>query len=212
MVELAQIPVKAFNCPSRRAAKVYPIANPTKCVNMNVTITECAKCDYAANVGTNWGNGSYFPLPGPTWAEVKYGVDWQSSSYIYSASSYNGVCHQLSQVKLREITDGTSHTYLFGEKYIKQSCYENGEDGGDDLTPYNGADFDTLRWADSLGVLDSQDLSDIGGEGDDMRYFGSAHSGGWNAAFCDGSVRTIGYDIALEVQQANGDRADGIAN
>jgi prepilin-type processing-associated H-X9-DG protein len=38
---------------------------------------------------------------------------------------------------------------------------------------------------------------------------GSAHSGGFNVAYADGSVNSLSYDINLEVFNQLGNRADG---
>ena len=38
--------------------------------------------------------------------------------------------------------------------------------------------------------------------------FGSAHSGGWYAVFCDGHVELVSFDIDLAVHKANANRAD----
>ena len=39
--------------------------------------------------------------------------------------------------------------------------------------------------------------------------FGSAHTSGWNAALCDGSVRTMPYDIDWRIHRDLGNREDG---
>ena len=46
-------------------------------------------------------------------------------------SRCNGVCHVRSQVTLAQVGDGTSNTYLVGEKYIDPDHYLTGRDGGD---------------------------------------------------------------------------------
>jgi prepilin-type processing-associated H-X9-DG protein len=40
--------------------------------------------------------------------------------------------------------------------------------------------------------------------------FGSPHSSGCNFAFCDGSVRTVSYQIDPEVHRRLGNRKDGL--
>jgi prepilin-type processing-associated H-X9-DG protein len=39
--------------------------------------------------------------------------------------------------------------------------------------------------------------------------FGSAHTNGFHAAFCDGAVRLVDYGVDLEVHRRLGHRSDG---
>ena len=48
---------------------------------------------------------------------------------------------------------------------------------------------------------------DIFGHDKDIVYFGSAHSGGFNCIFADGSIQTLSYDIDVVVFNALGTRA-----
>ncbi|MGD9635055.1 MAG: DUF1559 domain-containing protein [Pirellulales bacterium] len=113
-------------------------------------------------------------------------------------------------VKISQVTDGTSKTLLVGEKYIFPGLYQTGS-SSDDAGWTDGWDPDVMR---NTGVPPLQD-----GATDKMMseyannewpywefHFGSAHPGGFNAVFADGSVHTINYDIDLEVFNALGTR------
>ena len=75
---------------------------------------------------------------------------------------------------------------------------------------YTGCQDDIVRWV-GTGVdttyapqPDQSNLTNI-------NIFGSAHSGGFNAAMCDGSVQFINYTIDLETHRRLGNRMDGQA-
>lgn len=211
MRQVAMIPVATFYCPSRRAVKLYPV--PLDETSINVTLSDCVKNDYAAN-----GGSMFIELwPGP--ASLSEGDDpssWTPQNLIrdghdYDASKSTGICFQHRAISLAAITDGTSHTYMLGEKYIVPDFYEgansNGEDdGSDDRSAYHGADYDTLRWSALPAARDNPGYRD---QAQTNQIFGSTHPNGWNAAFCDGSVHHISYDIDLSIHQNNGNRSDG---
>jgi prepilin-type processing-associated H-X9-DG protein len=44
---------------------------------------------------------------------------------------------------------------------------------------------------------------------DDIQHFGSVHSGGCQFVLCDGSVRTVAYEIDATVFENFGNRQDG---
>jgi prepilin-type processing-associated H-X9-DG protein len=117
-------------------------------------------------------------------------------------------------VKIRQITDGTSKTMMVAEKYIYESLHEGGS-SSDDTGWTDGWDPDIMR---STGVPPLQDgstdkmMTEYTTGGTDHPWpwwefhFGSAHPGGINAVFADGSVHGISYDIDLEVFNALGTR------
>jgi prepilin-type N-terminal cleavage/methylation domain-containing protein/prepilin-type processing-associated H-X9-DG protein len=103
--------------------------------------------------------------------------------------------------KIARITDGTSHTFLLGEKYVRSDMYDGGG-YSDDHGWIEGWDPDDIRctcfqpYQDSSGYqFQSLGSADIFGHDKDIPYFGSAHPGGLNAIFADGSVHTLSYDI-----------------
>ena len=64
----------------------------------------------------------------------------------YTASNFlTGVSFQRSEVKIKHLTDGTSHTYIIGEKYINPNHYETGPDGADNETWCTGFNNDNFR-------------------------------------------------------------------
>jgi prepilin-type N-terminal cleavage/methylation domain-containing protein/prepilin-type processing-associated H-X9-DG protein len=121
-------------------------------------------------------------------------------------------------VNIAKITDGTSHTLMVGEKYVRTDQYDGGSKS-DDKGWTDGWDPDTMRstcfapYQDTDGQgFQFQPLNspgDLFGHDRDVYYFGSAHSGGFNSAFADGSVHTIGYDIDIVVFNGLGTRAGG---
>ena len=70
------------------------------------------------------------------------------ASYGGCEGTVTGVIYRRSMCKLDWITDGTSNTYLLGERYCDPDYYSNGDpslwadDQGWDL----GYDYDTNRW------------------------------------------------------------------
>jgi prepilin-type processing-associated H-X9-DG protein len=117
-----------------------------------------------------------------------------------------------SPTKIARITDGTSKTMMIGEKYIRSDLYEGGC-SSDDAGWSDGWDPDVMR---STGIPPLQDSSSD--KLTDMTspppmgtawwefHFGSAHPGGFNVVFADGSVHTVNYDIDLNVFNAIGTR------
>lgn len=107
-------------------------------------------------------------------------------------------------VTFAQITDGTSHTLLLGEKFVRGDLYGGGSKS-DDKGWIDGWDPDAIRstcfqpLGDSDGVAyQFQPLNspgDLYGRDRDVYYFGSAHPGAFNVIFADGSVRSINYDV-----------------
>jgi len=52
-----------------------------------------------------------------------------------------------------------------------------------------------------------QDAPDSGAAG--VFAFGSAHPASLNMAFCDGSVRSVDYDIDMQIHRRQANRLDG---
>ena len=56
-----------------------------------------------------------------------------------------GISFQRSEVAIRHCTDGSSKTYLIGEKFMSPQFYETGRDSGDNETWCSGYNNDNHR-------------------------------------------------------------------
>jgi prepilin-type N-terminal cleavage/methylation domain-containing protein len=198
MTQLLQSPQPIFNCPSRRDGGPYPgpgaayyTGDPS---NPGATIapTLFARTDYGANTGSQNADES---SAGPT--SLTQG-DTNSPAWL-STTVFSGVVYQASEVRLPDITRGSSNVCMVGEKYLNKSSYATGNDGGDNEAMYVGFDNDIGRCTASVP------LHDTAGVADTLR-FGSAHFAGIWMAYCDASVRFVGYDIDLPTWSVSGNR------
>ena len=112
-----------------------------------------------------------------------------------------GVFFQTSEIGINHIADGTSNTYLCGERTVTTVNYEDGKGEEDERTWLHGSSFNSLRSSSERPVRDPTDFEEGG-------TFGSAHASIWHMAFCDGSVQGLSYEIDHQVHNANGNRAD----
>jgi prepilin-type N-terminal cleavage/methylation domain-containing protein/prepilin-type processing-associated H-X9-DG protein len=194
-------------CPSRRTAKLLPLG----CVPSGCSNTIHSSCDYAGNSGD-----TSTPAGILVW-EGSYPPDSKCSGVIYHCRT-TGTAAQVFKFKvpLVQVADGTSNTYLLGEKYMCSDCYENGLDGGDDWSQFSGQQDDTARvtgYYDGSTFIPIPPLQDTPGywtAGGNSMYFGSAHANGVHMAFCDGSVQQISYTIDTEIHRRLGNRFDGL--
>jgi prepilin-type processing-associated H-X9-DG protein len=146
------------------------------------------------------------PAKEPSYAD---GDSW--SSLVWAAinggiNTNTGVFATHSAYKITLITDGMSHTYLVGERYMNPDNYFDGYSCDNDQGWDMGFDFDINRWTVNNALY--QPLRDRRGYGGCDVNFGSAHSHTFNMAFCDGSVHATKYEIDLETNRRLGCRKD----
>ena len=160
--------------------------------------------DYAANCGDPVQN---YDLSGPPTLAI--GDQWTASNAWCPTNTefdivhyFTGISYIRSRIGLAHVTDGASNTYLIGEKYLDPDNYYNGQDGSDDQALLGGFDNDNYRSTVSPPEQDTPGVVN-------WVIYGSAHSGSYNATFCDGSVHAISYSIDPLTHQHLGNRADG---
>lgn len=181
------------NCPSRRDSSPRPWAPIYVPWNVDVA-GPVAKSDYAINAGdTDFGGGT-----GPSTLAMGDAAGYPWNDFTKA----NGAAYLRSEVKLAQVRDGQSNTYLIGEKSVNADPAVL--DPGDDQSMYVGYDWDTCRWTmpDQPPLLDSAISAPF--------RFGSSHPGGCQFVFCDGSVRLVSFSVDQEVHRRLGNRHDGL--
>jgi prepilin-type N-terminal cleavage/methylation domain-containing protein/prepilin-type processing-associated H-X9-DG protein len=216
--QMVAVSVPIFYCPTRRAAQPYLHGSRTL---RNYDPPQLAgKSDYAANLGDARTLGTD---EGPPTLAAYDTYEWKFSgkdyieatrSFTNCATGETGVVFQRSAIKMSQITDGTTYTYLYGEKNLDPNHYESGEARNDDQSMYNGHDRDNIRstWVFILNngtVLGYPPAPDTPGRDFGEWSFGGPHSGGWQVVFCDGSVQFLSYEMDPKNHQWLGNRQDG---
>jgi prepilin-type N-terminal cleavage/methylation domain-containing protein/prepilin-type processing-associated H-X9-DG protein len=213
--EIVVKPLPLIMCPSRRAgsgSNVFPKPIDGLFIAYNSAANPASgnvagRSDYAINTGSqsncelSGGPGNYAIVPVWLWETV--GTTGKiSSKFNKKFEDQNGISFQRSEVAIQHITDGTSKTYLIGEKYMNPVNYDTGNDDGDNETWCTGHNNDNFRC--TAGVPFQDRIGWINSCG-----FGSVHSAGVYMAWCDGHVELVSYDIDANVHKAAGSRNGG---
>lgn len=222
---LLQQPITILNCPSRRTNQLWQFSPPEGKFPKNARAPAdglVARGDYAMNSGSLRNEGSFPDGRGPeTWEDVPDFTGWLLEDPTME-EELNGISFQRSTVRIAQITDGTSNTYMIGERYIPASVIEEGTFSGDNetwVTGFNNDNYRIGRWppaSDSTEPAGMPTTVQVGpttetvGGNHAATRFGSSHPSVWHVSFCDGSVRGISYDIDLLTHRNLSNRADGV--
>ncbi len=192
---VCETPLPLFKCPSRPGNQLGPPSDEWSYRNSQRP-TIVARTDYAINEG-DYITGT--PRGPSTLSEG------DNARYVWTdVRKATGVSWLRGAAKFSDITDGTSNTYLVGEKYVSTEGYFSPVDAGYDQSMYSGVDIDIARWTLRPPVRDGRLSPDL------VRVFGSAHGQSCSMGMCDGSVRDVTYSIHPDVHRMSGNRHDGI--
>lgn len=191
-------PIAVFHCPSRRAAKLYPqrefwvYSDP----NDPGYIPMVAKCDYAANGGTD-NNAPRAVVKGPNT------IGGYRSYNFPDIKRCTGLHWWKSRFSPTDVRDGVSNTIMLGEKGYDPR-FADSSNAGDPQNIYIGHDNDIARFAGPAFPLQPDRLAARPYWG-----FSGPHPGGCQFAFCDGSIRLVSWTVDQDVYGAMAHRKDG---
>jgi prepilin-type processing-associated H-X9-DG protein len=218
MRDLIKKPLTLINCPSRREQQPLPktadgprgrqsyawnAADEGAAGRGSAGIPVAGRSDYAINCGSQDRvevSGGPTSLAGAatfTWPLI--GTIGKNTQGVIVET---GISFIRSEVGIQHVSDGSSKTYLIGEKYLNPANYDTGADPSDNETWCTGYNNDTFRNTSQPPLQDTLGFSSA------IR-FGSTHPGGLNMSFCDSHVEVVNYDIDAAVYKSNGNRRDG---
>lgn len=207
--------VPIFNCPSRRGADAYPFTNGSDYFNAD-RAANVGRNDYAGNAGS-LSSTVLFAGPQPAGSTMPDAMASASDYAEYTVPFErpgrtarlpgNGVVLALAQLRMAEITDGTSSTIFAGEKFIPAGEYDTSTWVGNDQGWDQGFDHDVVRWSKFPPAGDAS--TPTVSADDAVTLYGSAHPAGCQLVNCDGSVVTISYDVDPVTFARMGSRDDG---
>jgi prepilin-type N-terminal cleavage/methylation domain-containing protein/prepilin-type processing-associated H-X9-DG protein len=190
--------IETFQCPTDELRTVNPVPRYASYYTRGVGVAPTfavGLTNYKGVMGSNFCGGE-FPSNGIT------GVcdPWNAGDGMFPPEAWDNI------VKLRHITDGTSHTMMAGEQAWEEKRVGNG-------TSYYGLGY---AWAHSIEASVTANLppnyavpgrSLLGNAAMLMPWevyngFNSLHPGGVNFVFADGSIQFIDESINLDVFHA----------
>jgi len=187
--------VNIYYCPSQRAPSVLSreAANDGP---------PGALADYAACGGNGNENGAN-----------------ATGVFVLGSSTISGgiVTSWKGSVKFTTIPDGTSNTFLIGERIVRYSTWNGGGQGtGEDRSVYTSTNANNYRrYAglssnNELHILQIFDPDPIwNAQVINNRSFGSRHTGVCQFVMCDGRVVTLANSISADILTRLSMRADG---
>ena len=189
-----------------------PLPDPVWLVDVNPQLPQYAYASGFYGLSSYGGNAGKRSFPGPA-KLTRDGIFWWDS-----------------RVSIVQVTDGTSNTFLFGERSHLDPEFDRlaftynplfyplgnfGQwaavfaTGGGSLPERLLSTPVPINYRVPAGTTLEEFLAPTGAQSNRLCAFGSGHPGGANFAFVDGSVRFVSDSIPLATLQALSTRAGG---
>ncbi len=140
------------------------------------------------------------PMKNGNYAAADYALS-AGTGYDQTANltEHKGMFNTNSNIRMADVTDGTSNTFAIGEKFVDQK---------------NAAQTDgpAYRWGyhSTRNTVSPMNAYPLSPWGDADVTFGSKHPGGANFVFTDGAVHYLPQNINLLLYQNLSNKADGV--
>jgi len=235
--QLQQITIPLYNCPSRRGPTFPPtqaggslvdyagvVAGPARSEVGDATFNSYLNDFINHQVEIFWGCPACSePGGGRALSDIEMHMNplpkfrgiLQRGDWNFSSGGGQGPYHHagfMSKMTFAKINDGSSKTLLLSEKWVHVSQYIS-PDGlvADNKGWADGWDFDQLRCTLVKPRRDGEGTGQAINDPNQLANypFGSAHPGGMTAAFADGSITSVSFDIDVEMFNRLGNRLDG---
>jgi prepilin-type N-terminal cleavage/methylation domain-containing protein len=186
-----QTSLPSLICPSKQPTSGEVESVPT--FPDGIVVTSPGQLDYACNAGSNLFVGYLGP---PTISQAG-SDDWRWPE----RDTMGGVVGIHQVFRMADVTDGSSNTLFFGEKFKVKS---NSADRGSNQSPWQGFGADTVRWTFETPLDDDSEFASP------PTIFGTSHGRSFPCVTVDGATHRVALDIDRDVFMNLGDRGDGM--
>lgn len=201
-----ETPIPLYFCPTRGGPSTMPFTHGG-CFAGIERPAVIAPTHYAGNAGT--GPGGALGTGDSSWGDTTWRTQQgypHRVQGINDSSYVTGVIAILGRVRTAHVSDGASQTFLAGERYMNPDFYLGPQYCANDQGWTVGFDYDTVAHTGNTSGTTYSPAQDTPGLGGCHMNFGSAHVGVFTMAFCDGAVRTMGYEVDPVVFRGLGSR------